>query len=126
MQDILTTLFNSYSPILLDVPVVKTQTVAGYTLTEVVTAVGAITTGIGGILIKILHRSDEKLKLKVESIEADYKERILNMKEQINDVEKRIADGIEKDSQMRDKAIGKIETRIEKLSDLIIKLIEKQ
>lgn len=84
-----------------------------------------VLTLIGGGFIKLIQRTDEKLKLRVDFLEADLKEKFKDCKEHIAEVEKRVIENSDKDSFNRDRAMEKIENRIEKLHDLIIKLIEK-
>jgi len=90
-----------------------------------VSAMVGVFTIIGGGFIKLIQRTDEKLKLRVDILEADLKEKYKECKDQIAEVEKRVSDDIDKDSFNRDRAMEKIENRIERLHDLIIKLIEK-
>ena len=84
-----------------------------------------VLTIIGGGFIKLIQRTDEKLKLRVDLLETDLKEKYKECKDHIAEVEKRVSEDIYKDSFNRDRAMEKIENRIEKLHELIIRLIEK-
>lgn len=91
---------------------------------EIAAMLGVLTI-IGGGYIKLVQRTDEKLQLRVDLLEAELKEKFKDCKDHISDVERKITEEREKDTMNRDRAMEKIELRIEKLSDLIIKLIEK-
>ncbi len=91
---------------------------------EVAAMLGVLTL-IGGGFIKLIQRTDEKLKLRVDLLEADLKEKYKECKDHIAEVEKRVSEDRDKDMFNRDRTMEKIENRIEKLHDLIIKLIEK-
>jgi len=90
-----------------------------------IAALLSVVTAIGGGFIKIIQRSNEKLRIRVDMLEKDLKEKIIECKDHISEVERKVSDDREKDVFNRDRAMEKIESRIEKLSDLIIKLIEK-
>jgi len=91
---------------------------------EVGAMLGVLTI-IGGGFIRLIQRTDEKLKLRVDLLEQDMKDKYKDCKDHIIEVEKRVTDDRDKEGYNRDRAMEKIENRIEKLTDLIIKFIEK-
>lgn len=116
---------------LLSLLLVTTENQTFLSYQEVAAILGTIGI-IAGVIIKLFYKPDEKLKEHIEKLEDRFdryeiesKEKIEDIKEQITKVEDNIIRDRSKDNDNIYKTMEKIEARIEKLSDLIFKLIEK-
>lgn len=110
----------------IDILTIQT-TGSGYTnlsYSEVSAILGVLAI-IAGVIIKLYYKPDEKLSLKIDSLQEDFKKYKEEEKDKYEKLLTKINEDRIRDNDNRERVSEKMDNSIEKLRDLIIKLIEK-
>lgn len=84
---------------------------------------------IAGAAVKIFYKPETTLKHEVDTLRNDFtymKASFEEHKTHLIKIQNKINDDRERDIDNRDKAFEKIDTKIERLHDLILKLVSKE